>query len=183
MDSIILEDIIKKCKVPDRKAQHQLYEICYTRLYNVMLTYIKEVNDRDWVFNMGMLKVYNSIDTYQSETNFLAWARTIMVRNAIDHIRNKSANNALLVSINAQEEWSDDEGVEDILDALEMEYLLEIINKLPDQERIVFNLYEIEGYKHKEIEDITGINQNTSKWLLTKARVQLRSVLSNQKIR
>jgi RNA polymerase sigma factor (sigma-70 family) len=95
MDSIILEDIIKKCKVPDRKAQQQLYEICYTRLYNIMLTYIKEVNDRDWVFNMGMLKVYNSIDAYQSETNFLAWARTIMVRNAIDYIRNKSANNAL----------------------------------------------------------------------------------------
>jgi len=123
---------------------------------------------------MGMLKIFKSLKRYQLNTNYLGWARTIIVRTAIDHIRVDKKYNDHLAPVEQDRLENIDDHLENALNALAYEDLLSIVQKLPDRERIVFNLYEIEGYTHKEIEKVTGIKLNTSKWLLANAKKKLR---------
>jgi len=169
-----LSKVINACQSGSRKHQKVLYDYTYERLIMATALYTKDATQRDWVFNLGMLKVFSSLDRFASDTNYLGWARTILVRSAIDHHRkNKSYFDHLAPIVNEEIDVSLSE-FNAALDKLENELLVQIIQSLPDRERVVFSMFEIEGYKHEEIESITGINKNTSKWLLSKARVTLK---------
>lgn len=172
-----IDDIIKGCKKYDRASQKKLYDFTYLSLANVVSLYVKDDSERDWVFNQCMLKVYNSLNSFTLGSNYLAWARTIIVRNSIDHARSHIRHLTIITSIeNVKCEEKDDQ-LERTLGQLAADDIVKTIQHLPVNEKLVFTLFEIEGYSHKEIEKLSKIKENTSKWLLTKARNTLKKYL------
>lgn len=171
-----LEHIIQKCRQQDRIAQQQLYKLSYQKLNSAVAVYAKTKADVDWIFNMGMLRVYDSLDNYKSGTNFLGWARTILVRTAIDHIRSNKKYNEILAPLTVEDyKEHQSEEFEKLMNKIDTQDLIQIIQGLPENEKLVFNMYELEGFSHIEIEKHTGIKKNTSKWLLSKAKSMLRT--------
>jgi len=177
LNPVILSQIIKGCLKDKRKEQQQLYEYTYTSLAAVVSLYTKDLSERDWVFNSGMMKVFNRLNEFKLNTNYLGWARTILVYTAIDHYRRSYNNKTEAVDIETIQA-SDFRVFNHAMDNLEVETITSYVKQLPPRERTVFNLSVIEGYKHKEIEELTGINQNTSKWLLNKAKKYLQEKLA-----
>lgn len=168
-----LNEIIRKCIRSDRKGQHELYNFTYQNLITAVALYTKDRTEQDWVFNLGMLKVFSSLEKYQLNTNYLGWARTILVRSAIDHIRKNKSYNDHLSPVEIDEREVNTTELNQALNTLENESLIKLIQSIPENERLIFTMYEIEGYTHVEIEKMTAINKNTSKWLLAKARKSL----------
>lgn len=182
--SIDLKHSIKACRERNRKAQQVLYEFTYTHLLNSALRYTKDKEEAHWVFNMAMLKVFKSLDNYKDGSNYLAWAHTIIINTSIDTIRKNSKHKETLIPVDFKDFNNDKYEINSALDKLETEKIISLIQELPEKERLIFSMYEIDGYSHVEIEEMTGIKKNTSKWLLAKSKKMLKEKLfSNYKIK
>lgn len=177
-----LKNIIKGCISSDRKSQQQLYEYTYKSLSTAVALYTKDASEKDWVFNVGMLKVFNSLSNYNIGTNFLAWARVILVRTAIDNIRKNKTHDQMLAPLETNESAVKNTEINEALNKIETEEVIKIIQRLDQKERLIFTMYEIEGFTHVEIERETGIKKNTSKWLLAKAKKSLKVILKNSSL-
>ncbi len=176
-----LQHIIKECLKKNRKAQQELYNYTYVKLAASVAVYTKDSSERDWVFNLGMMRVFSNLRNFSLHTNYLGWSKTILVRSAIDHYRsNRKHKNLIAIESIGYEVNSQD--FEHMMNRLESEELIRIIQLLPERERVVFSMYEIDGYTHREIEDISGIKSNTSKWLLAKAKKSLKAQIVNSQI-
>ncbi len=168
-----LNQILEDCLKEDCKAQEKLYEYTYRELFNCARRYCKDVEEAQWVFNFGMLKVYNSLPDFSVGTNYNAWAATILIRTSINYLK-KSVNQRPSSTFLRVEEMNDVKvSLNMVFDRLEVERIFELIHGLPEQERLVFSMHEIDGYSHPEIEKETGINAGTSRWLLSSARKKL----------
>jgi len=173
-----LEHTIRSCQNQDRNAQQQLYEFTYKKLKTAVAVYAKHSNETDWIFNLGMLKVFTSLNNYKSGTNYLGWARTILVRTAVDNIRSNKKYSETLVPVQEHQEYSSQE-FEELMNRIETQDLVLLIQSLPSNEKLVFNMFELEGFSHVDIEKQTGIKKNTSKWLLAKAKTSLRDKIQS----
>lgn len=172
--------IIKGCKKQDRKAQSELYRLCFNVLMGVCIRYMRNEPDAVSVLNLGFLKILNNLDKHKPNVPFDAWIRRIMINTIIDEFRKskkhrehmeytdfeKGAYHEHFVDVNAADSKFDAEALE------------ELIQQLPPVSRKVFNLYAIDGYTHKEIGKMLNISDGTSKWHLSFARKKLREMLT-----
>ena len=170
-----LTDIISRCLRSERKSQQVLYDYTYQNLITAVALYTKDQTQRDWVFNLGMYKVFTSLEKFTLGTNYLGWARTILVRSTIDHLRKNKTYKDQMAPANFEINDVNLSSLNDALDKLATESLIQLIQSIPENERMIFTMYEIDGYTHSEISELTGINKNTSKWLLAKARKSLKN--------
>jgi len=156
----------------------ELYKKHSSYMYGVCLRYTKNTEDAEDVMQEGFLKIYRALDKFKGESNIKTWMQSIMVNTAINHYRQKKRTSFKDISD------ADFETIkvfdDNIIEQLSTDELLEVINKLPDGYRMVFNLHSIEGYKHKEIAEMLGINEGTSKSQLAKARVAIQSLISEK---
>jgi RNA polymerase sigma-70 factor (ECF subfamily) len=184
----ITGDLIKLCEQDNADAQVQLYRLCYGRLFGVCRRYESIEHDSGALFNSGFYKVLKGLGKHQfrDEESFLLWARRVIINDMIDlyrrtktyHAHNSStdfsgANGALLYHPSFSSSVTNS-GAQD----LDAEYLLELIAALPELQRKVFNLHAIDEYPHKEIAEILGMTEGTSKWYLSEARKALRKKLA-----
>lgn len=169
-----LNNILKACISDDNRSQEILYRYTYEKLISTALRYTKSRDESKWVFNLAMLKVYKSLSKFSIGTNYLGWANDILKKTCIDYIRSNTKHTKLIAPIDSAFVESTNKTWNEALNKLETEKIIELVQQLNDNERMVFSMYEIDGYKHKEIEEITGIKANTSKWLLAKAKKELR---------
>ena len=167
-----LNNIISSCLNKERNAQKALYDYTYQSLAGVITLYVKDVSQRDWIFNIGMLKIFSTLNKYSQGTNYLGWARTILVRTAIDQYRSSNKDKVTLVPLDTIKE-STVGPIDSALNKINTDDIVHLLQGLKDDQKMVFTLFEIEGYKHREIAAKIGINVNTSKWLLSKARLWL----------
>lgn len=166
-------ELIEGCRRQDRQAQKRLYDLYSSKLYALCCRYIKDKMEAEDVLITAFTKILNRIDQYTGEGNFEGWMRKVVVNDALSYLR-KNKNMYLETDITAADYEPDYEKLEDQLEA---EDLLKMIDSLPTGYRIVFNLYSIEGYSHKEIGDQLGISESTSKSQLSRARVALQKCL------
>lgn len=166
------EELIEGCRRQDRQAQKRLYDQYASKLFALCCRYIKDKMEAEDVLITAFTKILNRIDQYTGEGNFEGWMRKVVVNDALSYLR-KNKNMYLETDI-AAADFEPDEKLEDKLEA---EDLLKMIESLPTGYRIVFNLYAIEGYSHKEIGEQLGISENTSKSQLSRARVALQKCL------
>ena len=182
MNRIQLNNTVKECLMRNRSAQEKLYNFSYQRMINIPLRYVRSKEDANWYFNLGMLKVFESLKTFSLDREYLPWARTILIRSTIDQLRK---NNTFKATIAVVESTTlEDLGGFDLNLALanqNFEDILYLLQSLPDKQRIIFSLHEIDELKHQEIQDLTGIKINTSKWLLAKAKTFLKQKLTKNK--
>lgn len=169
--SVTLESLIALCRKQDAKAQRLLYERLSPKMMGVCRRYIGDASEAESVLVIGFLKVFNKINQFSGTGSFEGWVRRIMVNESLLYLR-KNKNMYLEVDIE-EASIEPDYGQANYL--FEEQELLEMINNLPVGYRTIFNLYAIEGYSHKEISAQMGINENTSKSQLSRARAILKN--------
>lgn len=179
MQSFPLDSVLEQCSKQDRRAQEQLYNFTYSKLIGTAMRYNKSREDANWVFNLAMLKVYKNIHKFKIGTNFLGWANDILIKTSIDNIRSKNRHSKVMAPVDSAIVEGNNTELNQALNNLATEQIFELIQKLEDKQRLVFSMYVVDGYKHREIEEITGIKSNTSKWLLAKAKNELQLQINN----
>lgn len=178
------DELIKGCLKRDRNAQQQLYDLYSSKMYALCYRYVRHAMEAEDVLVMAFTKIFDRIEQFKGEGSFEGWMRRVMVNEALTHLRKSRA-----MYVETDLEQADREPDYDRLsDHLEAEDLQKMIQELPPGYRLVFNMYAIDGYSHKEIAEQLGINENTSKSQLSRARTYLQKILlendwiSNQKI-
>ena len=166
-------DMIDGCKKGDRHAQKLLYDRFSGKMYALCCRYVKDKMEAEDVLVTAFTKILDRIDQFKGEGSFEGWIRRVMVNESLSYLRrNKS------MYIETDIEAADHEPNYDRLENhLEAQDLLQVISELPSGYRIVFNLFAIDGYSHKEISKQLGINENTSKSQLSRARSLLQKRL------
>lgn len=169
-----LDEIIKDCQRDSIKAQEQLYRLLAPKLFSVCLKYSRNYEDAQDNLQDGFLLIFKKIGQYQFKGSFEGWAKRVMVNNVLQRYRTQGIFE--IVSENLPEEAEVELEAEDI----SMDFLVSIIQALPDRYRMVFNLYVIDGYSHKEIAEMLGITDGTSKSNLARARIILKEKIEAQ---
>jgi len=173
-----LQHIINLCLTEDRSAQEELYHYTFKNLLKSVMIYSKDYNDSKWLFNMGMLKIYRSLGKFNTGTDYLAWASVIIRRTCIDYFRKNKKYTENLSPVDIEDQINKHIDFDTILNQLDTEIIIRAIQNLPENQRIVFSMFELDDYSHVEIETMIGINSNTSKWLLSKAKKNLKEKLA-----
>ncbi len=167
-------DFIQACVARERWAQRKLYEDYYGVLMGVCLRYANDRNDAQDILHDGFIKIYRNIARYQPGTSIVAWMRRIMVNTAIDYYRKQTRRR----TEDIDQAFDIQTSMPNAVSQIGAKEIMECIQKLSPAYRAVFNLYVIEGYAHKEIADILGITESTSRSNLVKARIKLKAMLT-----
>jgi len=167
--TIIETDLIRGCINGERRMQEELYNRFSGKMYAVCLRYAGNGNDAQDILQDGFVKIYKNLDRFRGEGSFEGWIRRIFVNTAIEHLRRKT----YLTPIAEREENTIPYKEKTALDRLGEKDIMALISQLSPGYRTVFNLYVVEGYTHKEIGDILGISEGTSKSQLARARMIL----------
>ncbi len=166
--------LIKKCTEGDLLAQKAFYEKFAGKMLGVALRYMNGTDEAHDVLQDSFIKVFKNLPHYQNKGSLEGWIRRIVVNTSLDQIR-KNKKYMDHVEVDNVSYLLEDTSF--IHEELEAEDLLKIINKLPVGYRVVFNLFAIEGYAHKEIAEQLNITESTSKSQYSRARKILRSIL------
>ncbi len=161
-------DLIQGCIQGDRRMQKALYDKYAGKMYAVCLRYMGNADDAQDILQDGFIKVYKNLERFRGEGSFEGWVRRIFVNTAIEQIRKKKND----LSLTEKEESIELKSVTAIENINEKD-LMKVIRELSPGYRAVFNLYVVEGYSHKEIGDMLGISEGTSKSQLARARMIL----------
>lgn len=167
------EQLINGCINEDPKAQELLYKHYYGYAMSVCLAYSSSRFEATEILNEGFLKVFSKIHTYRAGNSFQAWLRRTMVNTAIDYFR---MNKKHRFNVEVNEAITEETDL-NVIDELTAREILDLLQQLPENYRLTFNLYEIEGYSHEEISKILGIPEGTSRSNLTRAKQKLRQLL------
>jgi RNA polymerase sigma factor (sigma-70 family) len=146
-----------------------LYQRFAPKMYAVCLRYANNTDDAQDLLQEGFIKVFRNLEKFRKEGSFEGWIRRVFVNTAIEHYRRKIN----LDTINEKEERTIEDGAWNILDHLAEKDIIQLVQELSPGYRTVFNMYVIEGYSHKEIGDILGISEGTSKSQLARAKAIL----------
>lgn len=178
---IIDPKILRACADGDRRAQNELYRLCYSPLMSVCMRYKKDRDDAASMLNVGFLKILQNIHKYDSTTPFVAWIKRIMINTMIDDYR-KTKKDQIVESRDFSERQVDIDGIDfNLADKqFDADQIRMIINELPEMTLKVFNLYAIDGYSHKEIGTMLGMSDGTSKWHLSNARQKIKEKLKSR---
>ena len=170
-------ELIEGCKQKNRKAQKMLYELHAPVMFGVCMRYVKNREDAEDVMIEGFFKVMTNIHQFKGTGSFQGWIRRIMVNESLMFLR-KAHNFRMTVEV-SNIEIKSQVTVEDELSAQD---IINLLDKLPTGYRTVFNLYVLEGYKHREIAEMLGISINTSKSQLILAKKRMQSLIKQNQL-
>jgi len=171
------KELLEACAQENRKAQFELYRLCYSLLLSVCFRYEKNKEDAEFLLNKAFYKILKSLDSYQDSVPFEAWIRRITINTCIDEYRKSKRSKLDFVEEPMQESPTSEMDYNEADKKYNAEELLEMVKKLPPASQKVFNLYVIDGYNHKEIAEKLNMSEGTSKWHLSSARQKLRDLL------
>lgn len=167
------EDLIKGCVRRERNAQKQLFDLYSAKMFGICYRYVKNPMEAEDILVTAFTKIFERIEQFKGEGSFEGWVRRIIVNESLTFLR-KARSMYVEADLEEADRTPD---YDNISDHLEAEDLLNMIQQLPAGYRVVFNMYAIDGYSHKEIAEHLGISENTSKSQLSRARVYLQRML------
>ncbi|SHI68989.1 RNA polymerase sigma factor [Algibacter luteus] len=170
-----LKQLIENCKINDTKAQGELYKLFSSKLFAICLKYSRNYAEAEDNLQDAFLTIFDKIEQYKSKGSFEGWIKRITVNTVLQRYRNEKVFD--IINENTAENVELD--VEE--DTVSIDYLLKIIQELPDRYRLVFNLYVLDGYSHKDIAEMLEINIGTSKSNLARARLILKQTIEDYK--
>ena len=165
-----IDELLEGCKAGNRKMQEALYKQTASKMMAVCMRYAKDRIEAEDVLQVGYIKIFQKVKEYRGEGSFEGWIRRIMVNTAIESYRKNLRTLNVVPIEDAYEQPST--GFD--FSRLGMQDLMKVIQKLADGYRMVFNMYIIEGYSHKEIAETLGISEGASKSQLSRARAILK---------
>ena len=161
-----LKRIIKGAVAEKKKCQQELYDMYATKMYGLCLQYAKDYDEAQDILQEGFIKIFKNLKQFNFQGSFDGWVRRIIINSAIERFRKKN----YLYPLVDEMIYNENLVYEDIIDNASAKELISLVQKLSPQYRVVFNLYAIEGYSHKEISEKLGISEGTSKSNLSRAR-------------
>ena len=165
-----LQIIIDGCVKGKRKFQQTLYQQFAGKMYALCLYYSKDKTEAEDLMHNGFIKVFKNIKQYKAKAPFEAWMRKVFTNTALEKFRRER----IIISSNEYEETVE-ELSGDVISQLSNNELIVLIQGLSPAYRMVFNLYAVEGYSHKEISEQLNISVGTSKSNLARARQLLKT--------
>lgn len=175
-DGTEISQLIEGCCRRDRRSQHELYKHFYAYSMSICIRYVSQKEEAQAILNDGFLKVFLNIKRFDQGQPFKPWLRRILINTALNHIK-KQQQFKMEVGM---EEANHIPGPEEILSRLSYQEIIGMVQELSTAYRTVFNLYVIDGFKHKEIAEKLGISVGTSKSNLTRARTKLKELVSQK---
>jgi len=166
-----IDELVSRCKAGERKAQEILYKLLASKMLGVCMRYATDKAEAEDMMQNGFINVFRKLADYRNEGAFEGWVRRIMVHSAIEYHRKYHKSLQLMDVIDSGYEPSVNAAAIATLSAKD---LMGFIQELPYNYRMVFNLYAIEGYSHKEIGEMVGITEGASKSQLSRARTILK---------
>jgi RNA polymerase sigma factor (sigma-70 family) len=163
-----LHQLIINCKKRDIKSQSEIYHLFAGKLFALCLKYSKTKQSAEDNLQDAFITIFDKIDQYKFKGSFEGWMKRIVINTSLQTYREKNVLNLV------EENYPDEVEVEIDEDDLSLDFLLKIIQELPERYRMVFNLYVLDGYSHKEISGMLGIVEGTSKSNLSRARLILK---------
>jgi len=173
---VSLEQLIKKCINQDAKAQSQLYKQYASKLFSLCLKYSKNYAEAEDNLHDAFITVFSKIDQYKNKGSFEGWLKRIAINTSLQRYR-ENVGVFDIVNEGNIEDVTVDINDEDV----NIDFLLQIIQELPDRYRLVFNLYVLDGYSHVEISELINISAGTSKSNLARARMILKEKIEDYK--
>ena len=171
------EKLLKGCLQGNRTAQKQLYMKYKASMFGVCLRYAKNQAEAEDFLQEGFIKIFGDLYQYKPIGPLGGWMRRVVVNVALQHIRRRKD---LFADVNIDDVAYNYSADEEVFSNFRMKALLEMIQKLPEGYRAVFNMYVMEGFSHKEIAKQLNITVNTSKSQLSRAKSTLRQMLEQQ---
>ncbi len=168
-------EIIALAVENNRHAQQKIYTKFSPKMLSVCRQYIKDLHQAEDIMITAFMKVFTNLRNFEHKGSFEGWIRRIMVNECISFIRVQKKVKFI------EDETFFEERFNDIESKFSVEDIQTLIDGLPDGYKMVFNLYAIEGFKHREIADMLGINEGTSKSQLSHARRLLQEQINKLK--
>ncbi|MEM7105098.1 MAG: sigma-70 family RNA polymerase sigma factor [Bacteroidota bacterium] len=170
------KELIDGCIAGNRNCQEVLYRYFSPKMFGICLRYGSDYHSSEDILQEGFIKVFNNLNKFRGDGSFEGWLKRIFINTAIEHYR-KSQNHKGHTELDAVRANAVN-GV--AIQNLATQDLLKLVQKLSPGYRMVFNLYVIEGFSHKEIAQKMGISEGTSKSQLARARVILQNMVIAQ---
>jgi len=169
-------DLIQGSVEGNREIQEVLYHRFSPKMYAVCLRYSGNAVDAQDLLQEGFIKVFKNLSKFRGDGSFEGWMRRIFLNTSIEHYRKK----VNMLSVTETQEVTIEDKEWNVLDNLAEKDIISMIHELSPGYRVVFNMHVIEGYSHKEIADILGINEGTSKSQLARAKGVLKKMVENR---
>lgn len=163
------KELIEGCIAGKRECQEILYRFFSSKMFGICLRYANDYHSSEDILQEGFIKVFNNLDRFRGDGSFEGWIKRIFINTAIEHYRKSSNHTGFTELENAVRSSVNGTAIHN----LAAQDLLKLIQDLSPGYKMVFNLYVIEGYSHKEISKKLGISEGTSKSQLARARLIL----------
>jgi len=173
----IHDDLIRRCLTGDRYAQRELYELYAKAMFNICFRITGDQSDAEDVLQEAFVSAFRNLSSYRGQATFGAWLKRIVINKALNFIKK---NRLDLVPIEEEDRYVDETDEVVTSEVLEVKSIKKALNQLPDGYRVVFSLYLIEGYDHREIAEILDITESTSKSQFNRSKKKLREILRKE---
>ncbi len=171
-----VEQLIKECKKQHPKAQEQLYRLYGSKLFSICLKYSNNYANAEDTLQDSFITIFDKIKQYKGKGSFEGWMKRITINTALQKFRKQKVFDII------SEEQLEEVEVDIDEETVSLDYLLELIQQLPDRYRLVFNLYVLDGFSHKEISEMLAISTGTSKSNLARARKILKEKIETNQV-
>lgn len=174
METIDLQyDLVEKCKTGDREAQYRLYRKYSSGMFSICKRMLRNEMDAEDLLQSSFVDVFAKLDSFKYQSTIGAWIKRIVINNCINHLRKRKLE---LSPLDEQRDVvAEDSKIED--NSLKIDLVKKSILRLPDGYRVVLSLYLLEGYDHKEISQVLGISESTSKSQYSRAKSKLKELI------
>lgn len=168
-----ISQLIEKCKQQDRKAQKQLYTQYKDVLFSICLKYAKNRMQAEDNLQDSFVTIFQKIDSYKGKGSFEGWMKRITINKAIDKYKKEPFFDSI-----EDKQIPDNAYLEEDQAHLPLNQLLEFVQELPSRYRLVFNMYQLDGYSHQEISEELNISIGTSKSNFHRAKAILKEKIT-----
>ena len=152
-----LQQLIKQCKKRERKAQEELYKLFGSKIFGICLKYSRNKAEAEDNLQDSFMTIFNKIEQYNFKGSFEGWMRRVAVNTVLQKYRKEGVFEIVIDDIEEEAEVEVNE------ENISLNYLLSLIQELPDRYRLTFSMYVLDGYSHKEISNFLEISEGTSK--------------------
>ncbi len=159
----------------DVRAQYQLYSLYSKAMYNVCRRILNQQEEAEDMLQESFSYAFSKLGSFRFESSFGAWLKRIVVNTCINHLKKRKVDLVYMEQQNdpvPNDEFVDYEEIK-----FKVEGVMKALEKLPEGYRVVFSLYLLEGYDHKEIAEIMGISESTSKSQFFRAKLKIKEIL------
>ncbi len=174
----INKSLIEECKNGDSKAQFTLYSMYSRAMFNLAYRIVNSREDAEDMLQESFTDAFKNLGSFRFDSTFGAWLKKIVINKCINQVKKRKGK--IITNIIPERDHNKETSKLDIHN--DIKKVVEGIGKLPDGYRLVFTLYLLEGYDHKEISSILDITESTSKTQYLRAKTRLRQILTEEKI-